>query len=95
MRIGNHLYITIFTERHQNDIHSFETLVHEVVHARGAYGKEIERAANGKEFTKVGKEVLAKLRKNVSIFSEPYCHVLLNDEEILSPNEIRPKSSLN
>ncbi len=81
----SNLFIVIFKEKHEDEIHIFKTLVHKMVHAVQCQRK-VKGTAHGKEYKKLGKAILEKLQANMSAFSAPYCNVALN-QEILSAKD--------
>jgi hypothetical protein len=81
----SNFFIVIFKEKHEDEIHIFKTLVHEMVHAVKCQRK-LKGTAHNKEYKKLGKAILEKLQANMSAISAAYCNVALN-QEILSAKD--------
>lgn len=74
---GEFMFIVIFREKHDDAFSIFKTLIHEMVHAIKGQ-RNLKGRPHGKEYKKVGKEVLKILKSNIDKFSKPYCDLIID-----------------
>ena len=77
------LFIVIFKEKNDGELAVFRTLLHEMIHAI-KNRRKVGGTSHGKEYKKVGKEVITNLKLKLNRFPKPYCDFVIDDNAILA-----------
>ena len=79
----NLLFIALIDDNIEDDVELFNTLVHEIIHAVKDV-RNIKGTAHGKEYRKIGREILETLKREQPNLPPPYRHLLIDSKQILA-----------